>query len=737
MRARKARLKAIVADGLEGRGVEFRPIHDPAGRHVDRARVLPSGSGPGQAGRGRAGGRERSGLPPLAGPGAPAPRPHRPARLPRLGPDHEPAGLDGRRQPLAPPSAGGRLLGRHVPGDDGSPAAGDPRRREPRPEPMRRSSRSARRSSTSSAGASDRGRDRQPVAQRTSRSTPSWWDPGRPADGRRRSSPNRDSTVLLLEAGRAVTPEDYPLPAPAENRLVTSVTRGLAGQMIQMRCHAFNERTWRFFVNDRQNPYTTPRGKPFNWFRGRQVGGRLHIVGARRAPDVGSRAQVREPRRLRGRLAHLLRRPGSLLRRGRDLPRRARIPGRACAALPDGTYLGPIELTPEEASFKAAVEAAFPDRRVIGARIVKHDPDRVPRRRSGPRRPPAAWCCEATRSYIVSPSTPCQGGRPVSASWIGSRRRQEEARADVVVLCAGTIDTLRILFNSASRRHPGGLGNSSGRLGHHLMDHVMVRLAGPLPDHALDRHEDDAADPYDFGRTTGFHVPRFRNTELADPRFLRGYGIAGRDRQRRAPLVPLRARRDAAPVREPRHGGSEEEGRLGDPGRPDRLHVLGQRDGDGRGRARDDARRWPLPPVCKSGCRRRGRSRTRSRSGSGSGGCCRSPARSCPEARFTSAAGRALATIRARPSSTRSASAGTPRTSSSPTARASPRAATPEHHALDHGPDRASVRPPRPGVPGGPDLGRGRIGSPATGRANRDPTVAETGLMSLTPRDPR
>jgi dTDP-4-amino-4,6-dideoxygalactose transaminase len=31
MRTRKARLKAIVADGLEGRGVEFRSIHDPAG----------------------------------------------------------------------------------------------------------------------------------------------------------------------------------------------------------------------------------------------------------------------------------------------------------------------------------------------------------------------------------------------------------------------------------------------------------------------------------------------------------------------------------------------------------------------------------------------------------------------------------------------------------------------------------------------------------------------------------
>ena len=44
-----------------------------------------------------------------------------------------------------------------------------------------------------------------------------------------------------------------------------------------MRCGAFDARTRQLFVNDRENPYTTPDGSTFNWFRGRQVGGRLHL----------------------------------------------------------------------------------------------------------------------------------------------------------------------------------------------------------------------------------------------------------------------------------------------------------------------------------------------------------------------------------------------------------------------------------------------------------------------------
>src|SRR5262249_57282116 len=47
-----------------------------------------------------------------------------------------------------------------------------------------------------------------------------------------------------------------------------------------------------------------------------------------------------------------------------------------------------------------------------------------------------------------------------------------EAFAKTVVLGAGAMESTRILFNSSTREYPAGLANSSGVLGHFLMDSV-------------------------------------------------------------------------------------------------------------------------------------------------------------------------------------------------------------------------------------------------------------------------
>jgi choline dehydrogenase-like flavoprotein len=107
-------------------------------------------------------------------------------------------------------------------------------------------------------------------------------------------------------------------------------------------------------------------------------------------------------------------------------------------------------------------------------------------------------------------------------------RRTHRACARAVVLCASTIETVRILLNSVSAAHPRGLGNSSGLLGRFLMDHVLAGLAGHV--HAtssLPPPVDDGADPYDFARPVGFYIPRFHNMRSRDAPFLRGYGVLG------------------------------------------------------------------------------------------------------------------------------------------------------------------------------------------------------------------
>src|SRR5262249_62428227 len=50
-------------------------------------------------------------------------------------------------------------------------------------------------------------------------------------------------------------------------------------QPIQSKCYACDEYANQLFVDDVDNPYTTAEGKPFDWIRGRQVGGRTLMWG--------------------------------------------------------------------------------------------------------------------------------------------------------------------------------------------------------------------------------------------------------------------------------------------------------------------------------------------------------------------------------------------------------------------------------------------------------------------------
>jgi choline dehydrogenase-like flavoprotein len=53
-----------------------------------------------------------------------------------------------------------------------------------------------------------------------------------------------------------------------------------------------------------------------------------------------------------------------------------------------------------------------------------------------------------------------------------------EAHAKIVVLGAGAMESTRILLNSKTREHPNGLANSSGVLGHYIMDNFKSGFVG-------------------------------------------------------------------------------------------------------------------------------------------------------------------------------------------------------------------------------------------------------------------
>src|SRR5205807_1558002 len=90
----------------------------------------------------------------------------------------------------------------------------------------------------------------------------------------------------------------------------------------------------------------------------------------------------------------------------------------------------------------------------------------------------------------------------------------------VVFLCASTLNSTWLLLRSATDLWPGGLGSSSGELGHNLMDHHF-RLGAEGNIEGLE-------DKYYFGRRpTGFYIPRYRNLFGEKRPYLRGFGYQG------------------------------------------------------------------------------------------------------------------------------------------------------------------------------------------------------------------
>jgi choline dehydrogenase-like flavoprotein len=213
--------------------------------------------------------------------------------------------------------------------------------------------------------------------------------------------------------------------------------------------------------------------------------------------------------------------------------------------LPDGKFLPPMEMTCAEVLVKDAIAKHFPGERMMtigrAAILTKAHQGRLPCHYCGP-------CSRGciTRSYFSTlnstlPAAMATGKvtvRPYSVvhsllldpkdknKIIGVRvidgqtREATEFHARIVFLCASTLESARLLLNSATQEFPNGLANSSGEVGRNLMDHVMAAGAvGTIPG-----HEDHVS----LGnRPNGIYVPRFRNVKQKHPDFVRGYGFQG------------------------------------------------------------------------------------------------------------------------------------------------------------------------------------------------------------------
>ena len=290
--------------------------------------------------------------------------------------------------------------------------------------------------------------------------------------------------VLVLEAGPELS-----APRAFGSEPLNSLRRLAALSGGNQRIAANHPGYWKanpqLYVDERNNPYSTPAERPFLWTRGRQVGGKSLTWGGitLRLSDYEFQAAERDghghswPIR-HADLAPFYERLETLLQvRGhRDgLPQ-----------LPDGAFQPPLPLTPAERHLQGSIA------RELGLPLIHSRGFPLRRAADGP------WprsCSQGgalalalasgrvqlrSNSVVSHVEVDRRSGRAVGVVVVDAERGvQLQERADLVVLCASTIESVRLLLHS---QQVGGLEEVSGRLGLGLMDHISTSRFFALPD---------------------------------------------------------------------------------------------------------------------------------------------------------------------------------------------------------------------------------------------------------------
>ena len=350
--------------------------------------------------------------------------------------------------------------------------------------------------------------------------------------------------TLLLERGRNVEHiKDYPTaflnPWDFEHRL-QNAEKDKEDNPIQSQ--AYDEGNKHFFVKDKEHPYT--QASPFHWIRGYQVGGRSLTWGRQcyRLSDLDFEANAKEGIGVDWPIRY------------KDIApwydyveRFAGISGQAegLPHLPDGIFLPPMEMNALERHFKETVQKKIPGRCVTMGRtanLSKGWNGRGPCQyrnlcsrgcpfggyfSSNAATIPAAL---VTGNLTLRPFSIVteilydpQGKKATGVRVLDTVTHETvEFYAKVIFLNASTVASAMILLNSRSTAFPDGMGNTSGQVGHNLMDHHF-RVGADA------EYQGFQEEYYTGRRPNGIYIPRFRNISPDTVRkdYIRGFGYQG------------------------------------------------------------------------------------------------------------------------------------------------------------------------------------------------------------------
>ena len=295
------------------------------------------------------------------------------------------------------------------------------------------------------------------------------------------------------------------------------------------------------WANEEDCPYTET--KPFTWWRSYRMGGRSILWGRQsyRWSQMDFEANDKDGIAVAWPIGY-----NDLAPWYDHVEKFAGISGAAdhLAHLPDGHFLPPMELNCVEKDVAARIKKEYGEKRhlIIGrtANLTAEIPGRTKcqfRNRCWEGCPFGGYFSTQSSTLPAAMKTGNLTVRPYSlvtqvlydkntkkatgVEVLDTETNQTiEFKSKIVFLCASTLNTAWVLFNSATDVWPGGLGSSSGELGHNVMDHHYNLGASGT----VEGYEDQ----YVFGRrANGFYIPRFVNLGGDKRNYLRGFGYQG------------------------------------------------------------------------------------------------------------------------------------------------------------------------------------------------------------------
>ena len=342
----------------------------------------------------------------------------------------------------------------------------------------------------------------------------------------------RGLRVLVLEAGGHHAEALFEKAATGAFASIGSSARikaGLKGQHRQALTSFFTPEKSFLFVNDREHPYETTQDD-YLWLRGKQVGGRFLAWGrvALRMSDYTFKFKTHEGTGFDWPISYADIAP-YYERVERDLGIVGNDDG--IDYCPSGAYVRPAGLSQPEQAFKAKVEARWPEAKVMAWRYVRKEATPVDAQRNRTTAPLAA--AAATGRLTLRANAPVERintdpktGKATGVTFIDKATgARHQVRADVVVVCASTIESIRLLLNSKGERHPNGLGNSQGLVGRYFMDQMLTLSLGSAPGFKGGELVDGTSPADNHG---GIYIPRFQH--LKNPGaggFAGGFNLQG------------------------------------------------------------------------------------------------------------------------------------------------------------------------------------------------------------------